>query len=317
MEPTIHCARAVGETCRGARADLVLEEESGARFVHRGDIISFRPSAAANLHCSGPSNLRLAKRVIGMGGDRVREKDGVISVNGRLLAEPYVPRQERDRRSGSWVVPKGSFFVMGDNRAVSCDSSDFGAVPASRVLGRAVEIIRPATGGFNPVGPPVLHVHYPYDSSTVPTASMEPTIHCARPGRLCEAGREDLVLTELSGSRSVRRGDIVSFILPAGASRYCGHGSALERVIGLPGEHITEDDGFISIDGKQLEEPYVPASFRDHHSGSWNVPASSYFVMADFRAHSCDSRLFGPVPATQVEGRAVEIIRVARQRSSR
>jgi signal peptidase I len=80
-------------------------------------------------------------------------------------------------------------------------------------------------------------------------------------------------------------------------------------VIGLPGERIAEKRGLIYVDGKLLAEPYVSKRFRDSMSGRWVVPKRSYFVMADFRARSCDSRFWGPLPMSRVDGRDVEIIR--------
>jgi signal peptidase I len=307
MEPTIHCATSAEHRCRGRLPDLLLEEDSGARGIHRGDIISFRLPASARRFCV-VGNGTGDKRVIGVGGDTISERHGTISVNGRVLREAYVPAAERDAGSGSWRVPRGSFFVMGDNRKVSCDSRQWGPLPASRVIGRIVKIIRPSSGGSDPVGPRIVHVAYPYQAWG-PTATMEPTIHCARPQPHCQAARADLELVELSGARLIQRGAIVSFALPRAARRYCGQGVADERIIGLPRERVSERRGFIYIDGKRLNEPYVPRSERDAHSGSWLVPSGSYFVMGDNRIHSCDSRLWGSVRTSRIQGRVVEIIR--------
>ncbi len=248
------------------------------------------------------------KRVIGLPGDHVVERHGVISVNGQVLKEPYLPAAERENHSGNWLVPKGSLFVAGDNRKVSCDSRYWGPLPDSLVVGRVVEIVR-AGPGNDPIGPPIRHVPYPYYGGTLHTGVMEPTIRCARPGQGCTAKYNDLVLVELSGARLLSRGDIIFFQLPTAAKRFCGQGEAIERVVGLPGDHVAEHTGTISVNGHRLAEPYVPASERDQRSGSWHVPQGSYFVMADYRKYSCDSRYWGPLPATNVKGRIVEIIR--------
>ncbi len=308
MEPTIHCADPADPSCLGKRPDGLLEAKSGMRGVRRGDIIDFRDPAAATGICKpGPGST--IKRVIGLAGDRVVERHGVISINGHVLKEPYVPKRERENHSGSWLVPKGSLFVAGDNRKISCDSRYWGPLPDSLVLGKVVEIIRPARGGSDPVGPPVRHVAYPYEAGTTRMAVMEPAIRCARPGPGCTGRYGDLILLELSGARQIRRGDIISFLLPRAAKRSCGQGERGERVIGLPGEHVTEHEGVISINGHTLPEPYVPSRERDHRSGSWHVPKDAYFVMADNRKQSCDSRLWGAVLAAEIQGRVVEIIR--------
>lgn len=307
MEPTIRCNVQLGGGCSGNRADVFLQQESGARGIDRGDIIAFRLPRAALPYCDiGGITV---KRVLAIGGDRVVERKGLIWLNGRRLLEPYVPAAERGHHSGRWTVPEGSFFVAGDNRAISCDSRYWGFLPRSRIRGKIVEIIRVGKAGMDPVGPPIMHVHFPEDGYVIPTAAMEPTIHCARPGRLCEGHSADLVLEEESGHSGVRRQDIVGFRLPARARSFCGAGMALERVIGLPDERVTERRGIIYVNDQRLVEPYVPRRFRDTRSGSWNVPKRSYFVMADFRSHSCDSRFWGPLPMSSVKGRVVEIFR--------
>jgi signal peptidase I len=139
----------------------------------------------------------------------------------------------------------------------------------------------------------------------IPSSSMEPTLHCAKPGAWCGASFNDRVLVNKLAYdfESPRRGQIVVFDTPAAASR-CGPGDGgstfVKRLIGLPGETVTERNGFISIDGKPLRERYV--EFRDHISGTWHVPAGHYFFMGDDRIHSCDSRVWGSVPRHDLVG---------------
>jgi signal peptidase I len=80
-----------------------------------------------------------------VGGDTVGLEDGVLVVNGRRPAEPYVadPDAIDSVYFGPVKVARGSLFVLGDNRGNSDDSRDFGTVPASRVIGRATARVWP------------------------------------------------------------------------------------------------------------------------------------------------------------------------------
>jgi signal peptidase I len=71
------------------------------------------------------------------------------------------------------------------------------------------------------------------------------------------------------------RKDIVIFKAPPVAVRKCGRSGIVDRVIGLPGETVSEQIGRVSIDGKPLQEPYVKAARRDTHTAAWLVPNPS------------------------------------------
>src|SRR5438132_12786335 len=73
--------------------------------------------------------------------------------------------------------------------------------------------------------------------------------------------------------RAPRRGDIVVFHAPAAAATACGQGGTfVKRIVGVPGEVVSEDVGKVAIDGKPLSEPYVHRGRRDVRSGRWRVP---------------------------------------------
>jgi signal peptidase I len=108
----------------------------------RGDIVVFLPPASWRSGQSAP----FIKRVIGLPGDRIDLMDGFVIVNGVQLDEPYLfarkgepePTEPSLDGTTSWRVPDGSLFVMGDHRAASADSREFGPIPVSTVLGRAL-----------------------------------------------------------------------------------------------------------------------------------------------------------------------------------
>lgn len=308
MEPTVHCARRNGHGCEGKVADALLVELSGARYARRGDLVAYRIPPSA-VHACGEGGFGL-KRVIGVGGDRIRERGGQLWLNGKQLREPYVPAQERDSRSGSVLVPRGYLFVMGDNRRLSCDSRDWGPLNKSYVIGRVVEILRTGLGGTDPTGPPIVHRKFPYLGLTDQETEMEPTIRCQRGADPECTGRfADEVLVELSGPTQLQRGSIVYFRLPSQAIRECHEENAFERVIGLGGDTVVETLGSFVVNGHRLVEPYVLSTARDRKSGKWHVPTGSLFVMADYRTRSCDSRRWGPLKASLVFGQVTKIIR--------
>jgi signal peptidase I len=79
------------------------------------------------------------KRVVGLPGETVEIRKGMVFVNGVSLAEPYVPPQYEDLTDfGPMRVPRDNYFVMGDHRISSNDSRVFGPVPSHYIYGRAV-----------------------------------------------------------------------------------------------------------------------------------------------------------------------------------
>jgi signal peptidase I len=98
----------------------------------------------------------------------------------------------------------------------------------------------------------------------------------------------------------IRRGDIVVFHFPLDPSK-----SFIKRVIGLPGETVRIRDGHVYIDGRALNEPYVPAWFQDHDNyDPVTLGEAQYFVLGDHRDSSDDSREWGAVDRKFIYGKA-------------
>jgi len=115
--------------------DQTLVWKVGAKAPHRGDLVAFHAPRTGEI---------LLKRVVAVGGDTVGLEDGVLVVDGRHVREPYAdPKAIDSVYFGPVKVRPGTMFVMGDNRANSDDSRDFGAVPTDRIIGRAVARVWP------------------------------------------------------------------------------------------------------------------------------------------------------------------------------
>lgn len=105
------------------------------------------------------------------------------------------------------------------------------------------------------------------------------------------------------------RGDIVILKDPFDNSQ-----DFVKRVIALPGERLKISNGRVFINGREMEEPYLPKNDPWVSSANWPtdssdpngsvIPPGHYFVMGDNRNHSSDSRVFGPIALNQIESRA-------------
>jgi signal peptidase I len=140
---------------------------------------------------------------------------------------------------------------------------------------------------------------------TVPSSAMSPTL---------QAGDRILVLRSSFLTGSIARGDIIVFHRPAyfpctgsGPGQYL-----VQRVIGMPGETIWSDDQSIYVDGRRIAERgwYDPGhgAVSTVQIAKTAIPEGDYFVLADNRSNSCDSRSFGPIPRSSTFGKVVAVI---------
>jgi len=134
----------------------------------------------------------------------------------------------------------------------------------------------------------------------IPSASMEPELEI----------HDRVLVNKLSYHlHDIHRGDIVVFKRPKCEGGEPAVKDLIKRVIGLPGEQVQGQGGAVYIDGRRLEEPYLPAGTTTSDFGPVTVPAHHIWVMGDNRSNSKDSRFLcdnGPtfIARGEVVGRA-------------
>ena len=113
--------------------DRLLVDKLFFKFseLKRGDIVVFHAPPAAN------ESDDLVKRIIGLPGETLEVRDGMVWINGEALDEPYIYEQP-DYLYGPEVIPDHSYFVMGDNRRNSKDSHFWGFLPEENITGRVI-----------------------------------------------------------------------------------------------------------------------------------------------------------------------------------
>jgi len=146
----------------------------------------------------------------------------------------------------------------------------------------------------------------------IPSSSMEPTLHCARPATGCLARFSDRVLANrfIYHLKDPDRKDIIVFDTPERAVVACalgGQTTFVKRLIGLPGDRVEQRQGVVFVNGQPLDEPYIEPDRRGGRDFSVTVPANAYWVMGDNRDSSCDSRAWGPVPEENLIGEVFAI----------
>ena len=127
MEPTL----SIGDHILVSK----LSTELGS--VHIGEILVFKRPPGEEQVCGGPAVPYLVKRVIGLPGDHLTSRGNTVYVNGVALEQPWSHLTSLGLAIGDVTVPAG-YFMMGDNRSVSCDSRYWGPLPSNLVVGEAV-----------------------------------------------------------------------------------------------------------------------------------------------------------------------------------
>ncbi len=138
MEPTLE---------KGDRV-LVNKLSYDLHDIHRGDVVVFELDSSD----VGPDGIKdLIKRVIGLPGDVIETRDGVVYINDEPLEEPYLaegtktgdPTDGQNPSIERQTVPDGHVYVLGDNRSNSADSRYRGPISIDSIVGRAFILVWP------------------------------------------------------------------------------------------------------------------------------------------------------------------------------
>jgi signal peptidase I len=114
------------------------------KFVYRFGLADIWHGDTVVFWFPGDPTKSYIKRIIGVPGDTVEIRSGVVFVNNKQLVEPYVFEDFRDSVSmASRTIEPDHFFVLGDHRNSSNDSRNWGTVPRNDIYGKAVFVYWP------------------------------------------------------------------------------------------------------------------------------------------------------------------------------
>lgn len=133
--------------------------------------------------------------------------------------------------------------------------------------------------------------HYVMGFAIVEGNSMSPTLE----------DEDRVILTRLGlNETSLKRGDIIIFRSPSGYDDY------IKRIIGVPGDYVEIIGGNLYLNGEFLEEDYTDSNFTETKGREdWLLGTGEFFVLGDNRDHSEDSRIYGPIPERDIEGKVL------------
>ena len=129
----------------------------------------------------------------------------------------------------------------------------------------------------------------------IPSGSMEPTLQVG----------DRIIVSKLSVDfGTIHIGDILVFKAPPAENCGAPVADLVKRVIGLPGDHLTSVGNTIFVNGEPLHETWTHTEPLGQAIGHVTVPAGQYFMMGDNHSDSCDSRMWGTVPKSDIIGKA-------------
>jgi signal peptidase I len=134
-----------------------------------------------------------------------------------------------------------------------------------------------------------------FEQYSIPSGSMIPTLQIG----------DRVIVSKLN--KTPGRGDVVVFNRPANDPPASAEDPKvlIKRVIGLPGETVEARNGKVYVDGKPLDESYLPKGTETTIAKPITVPKGEILVLGDNRTFSQDGRYFGPIPESLIVGRAI------------
>lgn len=192
-------------------------------------------------------------------------------------------------------------------------NGDAGIAPAPTTVGRATRpsATRWLTFGLASVLVGLLFSQFVAGVVVVHGHSMEPTLHDDERVLVLRTGS----WLDRLGWQAFGPGDIVFFPDPTsrapGVARLWNQHLLIKRIVAGPGQRVDMRAGVLYVDGDPRPERYLAGAFRGLGSvAPTHVPAGKVYVMGDNRrpTESFDSRSFGPVPTSSIEGRAVMVV---------
>jgi signal peptidase I len=138
---------------------------------------------------------------------------------------------------------------------------------------------------------------YAFQTFFIPSPSMNPTLWKG----------DRIIVNKLSVEfGTINIGDMVVFKAPPDVAKDCGDPvtDLVKRVIGLPGDRLYSKGNTIYVNGKVLDEKWTHTEPLGQPIGHVHLKANQYFMMGDNHSDSCDSRMWGPVPRSDIIGKA-------------
>lgn len=135
---------------------IIVSGDSMYSTLHDGDVMILDKMAYRNEEIKRfdivvikNGSRYIIKRVIGLPGETVKYIDNTLYINDKIYVEDFLDKDTQTGYISVETIPKGFYYVLGDNREISLDSRKLGLIEESAIEGKATITIFP----FNRIGP--------------------------------------------------------------------------------------------------------------------------------------------------------------------